>query len=186
MEGLTWTWRLLISAVLITTSCQKEDPFLPAKSRDGRNTFGFQTQNGFDGGEFGTWTDEFTFDTDSVYIRYDSRYGGFYSKHKDFTTIDIWLGYNNLTEKYELVDALMVKGQKGSFDYLGTEFTLDTTETNFVEITYEDYDKGILSGLFELNFAIYVEYLDEDSTLHTDIFSKQKLFNGRFDLQTLE
>jgi hypothetical protein len=169
--GLT----VLVSVVLM--GCSKTN-ILPDETIVGRNTLGYVVNDDTFGNPFGAFDDAFIFGDNTIDIISDSRDKGVFSK-VDYYLLSFSLSHNG----------------SGSFAFTGADYeiinkeyhynhvyVIDPALTNFVEITFVDYDKKILSGSFEFNFKPSYSIVLNDTLDKSDSEIRVNFSQGRFDL----
>ncbi|NOQ74560.1 MAG: hypothetical protein GQ574_21290 [Crocinitomix sp.] len=173
--------------VLLLMSCTKIDT-LPDETIVGDNTFGYVLDGQSYGSPFAGENDVFTFGDSVIAITSDSRY--------KLTT------WNN--EAYKVLSFSLSHDGAGAFSFTGATYevlnnvyntkgvySMDSTLTNFVEITFVDYEQKILSGNFELTFeplysiiSTHNEYADTTDTSENTY--RANFTDGRFDLKVTD
>ena len=176
MADFTLRLKLLISIItfsIVIISCEKPKVNLPSKTHEGKNTYGYDLIIS-DSSSFRFIGDlitgeDITADSANNYsIRIYNLINGLYFDKVYDLTIEI----NN---NFEFNKAKLV--------HANDDYTIDSTQLNYTEITYLDSNKRILSGYFEFNLV----YLDSsfssiDSTWTYRNIDSLQVKNGRFDL----
>lgn len=175
MEDLTLKLKYCISGIILLvliTACTRELQHLPAKSHDGRNTIGYELENGdIVGGTLGTG-DLVSTDDNRIEIFHS------FSYRKNITTFnhDITLIFakDSTGDSYYFEDA--------TYEEHGEVYTLNTDTPNVMDINYQDALQQIIAGTFELNFVEIDTVPISDTTFSIETTHFQTLSNGRFDI----
>lgn len=173
MVGLILKLRLSVSifVFLIFFSCKKQGHYLPAMTREGRNTIGFINA---EGEIFGGSTNQINYSGSNQLLSFNFK-----------KTISGWnVKYEyllNLELKYdELVDSF--KFQNATYTAKYYDYGIDSSEYNNFEVTYFDKAKRILSGNFEFNMAC-IDTINNIDTIIYDTIHFEKINRGRFDIR---
>ena len=170
MAGLIWKLQLSASMIflLIFASCEKQGEYLPAMTREGRNTIGFKNA---EGEIFGGSTHEIDYNGTEQLLSIV-----FLEKKRVWSVEYKWR--LNLELKYnELIDSFQFYHATYTAKYY--DYAIDTNAFNNFEITYFNKTKRILSGNFEFNMAGLISY---DDTTYMDNDYTEKIQSGRFDI----
>ncbi len=172
MGDLTSKWTLLISLIVLAFSVgckkKKEEQILPAYTQEGRNTIG------------AFLNDEFVF---GGKIRGNGRVD---TAEDGAIDVQFYGCLNDGSNNYSL-DFTLIPNEDAYYLSRGflNEDSLWEGASNFVDITYYDTLRRILSGTFEMNFwTEELEFITPDSLPPDPILPDyNKLRKGRFDLR---
>ena len=170
MVDLILKLRLSVSILflLILFSCEKQGHYLPAMTREGRNTIGFINT---EGEVFGGATHEIDYNSTEQLLSII-----FLETKRVWSAEYLWR--LDLELKYdELIDSF--KFQNATYTAKLIDYTIDSLEYNNFEIKYFDKTMRILSGNFEFNMATVISYSD---TTYLDTAHTEKITRGRFDI----
>lgn len=169
-------------AGLLLLTCAKSGSPLPAKTHEGRNTSGYRMNEQLIGGNFSGRDDVFTFGESTIEIIDDERFGTHF-KHEDYVELSMIFSHDEGEDILFIGGSFSIKNEKYASEEI---FGLDSTMTNFAEITFVDYEKKILSGLFELNFKPTISVFYSDTTEIVDTSGTIQILDGRFDLRATD
>lgn len=178
MVDLIWRLRLLVSifVLLILFSCEEQGHYLPAKTREGRNTIGYLTADGtIFGGAITNREDIYQNSQNQIVVEYNHIETSFHTKTE--SQLLLAMKYDTVSEWYVLGNATY------SENYYQAK--IDTSKSNYFEVTYHNMNRNIISGNFDLNFIeIGTDTIfTSDTTYYFDTIYSNRIKDGRFDIR---
>lgn len=162
--------------LLILFSCEKQGHYLPAMTREGRNTIGYKMSDGtIFGGAITDGEDIYQNSQNQIVVEYNHVETSFHTK-TEFRLM-LAMKYDSLSEWYVLADATYNEN-----DY---QAKIDSSKSNYFEVTYHNTNRNIISGNFDLNFIeIGTDTIfTSDTTYYFDTLFIDRTKEGRFDIR---
>ena len=166
-----------LCVLLLFLGCESPKPYLPAKTHEGRNVYGYK----------------FTHNTDEFIVSNNITIGANKIEIDTLNNMHFFLSESKPQLYYDevlMLDIYFIDSldtyyfEQAKFEYNFSSFVLDSSQINFVDIAYFNSEKRIISGNFEFNFlAIESEYSSADSTYTYTVHDSLAVSDGRFDFE---
>ena len=178
MVDLILKLRLLVSILflLIFFSCEKQGHYLPPMTREGRNTIGYRVEAGtIFGGAIENGEDIYQNSQNQIVVEYNYLETSFHTKNE--FQLMLAMKYDSVSEWYILANATYNEN-----DY---HAKIDSSKSNYFEVTYHNMNRNIISGNFDLNFIeIGTDTIfTSDTTYYFDTTYSNRTKDGRFDIR---
>lgn len=177
MDDLTSNLKLFLSVslILIFTSCQPTKKALPAKTHEGKNIYGYNLN----------WDNKNY--TNISYVFDENKLDSINKLTLLFSDVKNQLYYDyefDLTMVFIKNNSLFTwKTATFKNQFSHSNYILDTTTINFVDIQYLDTAKRIMAADFEFNFiSIDSAFNSSDSVWYYEIYDTVTVKKGRFDI----